>query len=467
MYSSKASSKHSPKHCVVLDIVGFSASLLGENTPNINRYIQANASCPMEGVFPAVTTTAQSSMLTGLLPSEHGVVGNGWYERDMAEVMFWKQSNSLVQGNKIWHKLKQTLPDFRTSKIFWWYNMYADVEASITPRPHYPADGRKIIDLYSTPPGLHQSIESKIGKFPFFSFWGPKAGLPASRWIADAAMLEYQQNKPNLQLVYLPHLDYCLQKYGPSSPLIGAEVKAIDAVVGELLDFYEQQSATVLLVSEYGIVDVDTPIHINRILREHGYLEVRDSLTWELLDPGASRAFAVSDHQVAHVYLKYECDRAAVKQLLENLPGVDCVLDHEEKKQWGIAHARAGDLVVVSKENAWFTYYYWLDERKAPDFAPTVDIHRKPGYDPAEMFVDQSLRFPMLKVMMRLLQKKLGMRMLMDVISLDASLVKGSHGRPASTIDLGPIFIGPKDMVTGEGMKMTDVAGKIEAFFAD
>jgi len=455
------------KKVAVLDVVGLMPELLGENTPNINRLIKQGFMRPLAGVFPAVTTTAQSTMITGLQPQQHGIVGNGWYERDHAEVMFWKQSNRLVQGKKVWETLKENNPNFTCSKLFWWYNMYANVDASITPRPHYPADGRKIIDLYSTPEGLHQQIENKLGKFPFFSFWGPKADINSSKWIADAAMMEFELNQPDLQLVYLPHLDYCLQKFGPESSSIAKEVQAIDQLVGKLIDFYQQENVEIILVSEYGIEAVDTPVHINKVLRQNNYIQVRETLTWEMLDPGASRAFAVSDHQIAHVYVRDKKDVSAVKALLENTVGIERVLDKTQKNDLNIDHERAGDLIAIAEQGAWFTYYYWLDDNKAPDFARTIDIHRKPGYDPAEMFIDPDIKLPMVKIAWRLLQKKLGMRMLLDVIPLKPELIKGSHGRYPSSPQKGPLIIAPKRLAR-EQINMHEVYELIlEAFNND
>ena len=461
------------KHLILLDVVGLSASLLGQSTPNLNKLVETGFLHNLKGVFPAVTTTAQSSMLTGLYPNEHGIVGNGWYDRDFAEVLFWKQSNRLVRGEKIWELLKKQRSEFSCSKLFWWYNMYADVDASITPRPHYPADGRKIIDLYSTPTGLHQQLEQKLGRFPFFNFWGPKAGIESSRWIAQAAMEEFKLHRPSLQLVYLPHLDYCLQKFGPQDSRVSDELRDLDQLVADLIDFYRQQNAEVLIVSEYGIESVDTVVAVNQILRRNGYLSVRDSLSWELLDPGASRAFAVADHQVAHIYLKDPRDSSKVKSLLSNTAGIEYALDRQEQKQWHIDHPRAGDIVAVAEKGAWFSYYYWLEDNKAPDFARTVDIHRKPGYDPVEMFLDPDIRLPHLKVAWRLLQKQLGQRMLMDVIPLQPGMVGGSHGRLTSGCEPGPLIMGTgntlkaevQKLLDGNSMDMRDVFTVTQRFF--
>jgi predicted AlkP superfamily pyrophosphatase or phosphodiesterase len=330
--------------------------------------------------------------------------------------------------------------------------MGAAVDWSITPRPYYPADGRKLLAVYSWPTSFGEDTERALGKFPFFDFWGPKSGLPSSRWIADVAIRTLEQHAPTLTMAYLPHLDYDHQRYGPSDARSRQALTEIDAVVGDLIRAADEVGAEVVVVSEYGIEDAPHPVHVNRALREEGLLAVRDTPVGEMLDVFASRAFAVADHQVAHVYVQDPTDQAVVKSVLRALPGVGEILDAGGKERNGLGHANAGDLVAVADQAHWFTYYYWLDDARAPDFAPTVDIHRKPGYDPCELFVDPKLSLPVLRVARRLLQKKLGMRYLMDVIPLDATLVKGSHGRlPEDPLD-GPVFLSSSkwDAVGGE-----------------
>lgn len=453
------------KQLVVINIVGLTPSLLGENTPNINNVINDGFMTPIDGVFPAVTTTAQSSMLTGLQPDQHGIVGNGWYFRDLAEIHFWKQSNHLVQGKKIWQTIKEQQPDFTCSKLFWWYNMYAGVDASITPRPHYPADGRKVMDLYSSPKELHQGIESKIGTFPFFNFWGPASDIRSSRWIVDCAIEEFNINQSDLQLVYIPHLDYNLQRLGPNHPAIVDDVKAIDEEAGRLISHVRESGAEVFIVSEYGITEVSQSISPNRILRQAGLLKVRDSLSWELLDAGASDAFAVTDHQVAHIYVNNPSQLNKVKQLLINTDGIEQVLDENSKKDWHIDHPRSGELIAIAAPGYWFDYYYWLDDSKAPDFANTVDIHNKPGFDPLELFLDPTIPAVKLKIAARVLQKKLGQRMLMDVIPTDTTLVKGSHGRLADKPEHGPLLISSIANQQSEQYAMTDIYKLIKQYF--
>ncbi|VAW53000.1 FIG00907047: phosphodiesterase/nucleotide pyrophosphatase [hydrothermal vent metagenome] len=453
------------KQLVVINIVGLTPSLLGEHTPKINAVINNGFMKPIEGVFPALTTTAQASMLTGLTAEQHGIVGNGWYFRELAEIHFWKQSNHLMQGKKIWQSLREQQTDFSCSQLFWWYNMYAEVDAAITPRPHYPADGRKVMDLYSSPTGLHQSIESKIGKFPFFNFWGPASDIRSSRWIVDCAIKEFDLNQPNLQLVYLPHLDYNLQRFGPDGPEITKDVKAIDTEAGRLINHAHEKGAEIMIVSEYGINNVSQSVSINRILREGGHLRVRQSLSWELLDAGASTAFAVADHQIAHIYVNDSRQLVKIKQLLESTHGIEQVLDAKSKKNWHIDHPRSGELIAIADPGFWFDYYYWLDDRKAPDFARTVDIHNKPGYDPLELFLDPDIPAVKLKIIGRLLQKKLGQRMLMDVIPLDTSLVKGSHGRLADSPENGPLIIFSQPVPDINVSAMTDIAQLIKKYF--
>lgn len=433
------------KPVLLLDIVGLTPRQIGPETPNLSALAERGVMTPMSAVLPAVTCSAQASMLTGLSPQETGVVGNGWLAPDTYEVAFWRQSNHLVAGEKIYEAARAQDPDFTCAKLFWWWNMGAAVDWSITPRPHYPADGRKILDVYSAPADFGDEIKAELGKFPFFDFWGPKSGLPSSRWIADATIRTLEQKHPTLTLVYLPHLDYDHQRYGPHDPRSVQALREIDAIFGDLWRAAERVGAEVLVVSEYGILPVDQPVDINCTLRRAGMLEVRETPVGEILDPFASRAFALADHQLAHVYTRSENDARRAHEILEGLDGVELVLAGEARRSVGLEHPHAGDLVCVASPQAWFTYYYWLDSGAEPDFARTVDIHRKPGYDPCELFLDPELSFPKLRIARRLAQKFLGMRYLMDVIPLDANLVRGSHGRlPVDPRD-GPIFMSSVD----------------------
>ncbi len=418
----------------VLNIVGLSKSLLGENAPGITAFAEKHGLQTYAPAFPALTTTAQSSIITGTPPEQHGIVANGWYDRESAEVRFWKQSNHIVHGEKIWDTLRKTVPDFTCAKLFWWYNMHSTADFTITPRPLYPADGSKHFDVHTQPMEMRDELKADLGPFPFPAFWGPAAGIASSEWIAASAKWVEEKHSPTLSLVYLPHLDYCLQKDGPAAPNIPAEVQAIDKAVTELINYYESRNIRVMLLSEYGISPVDKPIHLNRLFRKKNWLSIKNELGRETLDYGGCKVFAVADHQVAHVYVNDESILPEVRKLLEGTDGIDEIR--------GKNHERAGDLVAIAKPNAWFTYYYWNDDAKAPDFARTIDIHRKPGYDPCELFIDPSIAFPKLKIAKFLLKKKLRIRGLLDVIPLDASLVKGSHGRDKVEDSEKPVLIG-------------------------
>lgn len=432
------------KKTLVILVVGLAPSLVGQHTPHLQALARRGALRPLKTVLPAVTCAAQSTLVTGLPPSGHGAVANGWYFRDLAEVWLWRQSNRLVAGEKIWEAGKARDPDFTCAKMFWWYNMYATADWSATPRPMYPADGRKIPDHYTHPMELRDELNAKFGQFPLFKFWGPMADITSSQWIGDATRHVMATRDPTLTLCYLPHLDYNLQRLGPdlSHPRLIKDLQEIDSVCGELIEAAERSGREIVIVSEYGITPVNDAVHINRALRQAGHIQVKVEMGREQLDAGASAAFALADHQVAHVYVQDQSRLAAVKALIENLDGVETVLDEEGKRAWGLDHPRSGELVAVSKPDRWFSYYFWLDDARAPDYARTVDIHRKPGYDPVELFVDPEIRFPMLAVGSRLIRRKLGMRTLLDVISLkDTKLVKGSHGRPTDDPDHGPLVI--------------------------
>jgi predicted AlkP superfamily pyrophosphatase or phosphodiesterase len=332
--------------------------------------------------------------------------------------------NSGDRAINLWRPIKYGIADF-----------------SVTPRPNYLADGRKIPDIYSEPSELRDHLQKKLGTFPLFHFWGPKTSIKSSQWIADATIETDNIHDPTLTLVYLPHLDYNLQRHGLNFDAIAEDLKEIDKVVEQLVTHYQKQECHIILLSEYGITNVNKPIHLNRILRANGYIAIRIERGLELLDAGASKAFAVADHQVAHVYLNDKSLKEELRMLLEDVDGVQQVLDEDALADLHLNHDRAGDLVVVADKDSWFTYYFWTDDAKAPDYARMVDIHKKPGYDPVEMFTDPSDKFLIPKVIGKLIRKKLGFRTIMDIIPLKAELVKGSHGRVPEETDDYPVFI--------------------------
>ena len=416
---------------VWLNVVGMTPRLL-QHAPRLRALGEAGCAKPLGGLVPAVTCSAQATALTGLAPSGHGIVSTGWVHRDTGEVRFWLQGNRLIQGETVYAAARRVAnardETFTCAKLFWWFNQGAPVDWSATPKPWYGADGSKVFGIHGDPPGLCDELEHALGPFPFHSFWGPKAGLPSTDWIARATAHVLRTHRPTLTLTYLPHLDYDLQRHGPRAPDTPRRVQEVDQAAGRVIDAAHDVGAEVLAFSEYGLLPVSRHVIPNRVLREDGYLQVRDGPFGEALDAYRSRAFAVCDHQVAHVYVRDPADRVAVADLLQSQPGVARVLDERAKVAMGLEHPRSGDLVLLANPDAWFAYPYWLDDARAPDFARTVDIHRKPGYDPCELFFDPELVSPVLRVAGRLARKKFGMRYLMDVVPLDPSLVKGSHG---------------------------------------
>lgn len=452
-----------PKKLLVINAVGLTPALVGPRTPHLAKLASDGFQASLGAVLPAVTCSAQATMLTGELPAVHGVVGNGWYFRELSEVLLWRQSNRLVQAPKVWERLRQKRPGFTCAKLFWWFNMYSSADWSVTPRPVYHADGRKSPSIYTEPAGLKEELERDLGPFPLFDFWGPRAGLPSSAWIAGCARRVRENHGPDLTLVYLPHLDYDFQRHGPEDERSLRAVTELDDLCGELIRQARELDHEVLVVSEYGITEVDGSVSINRALREAGFLRVQETIAGELLDAGASRAFALSDHQVAHVYVAEADLIPEVRTLLENLDGVERVLDREAQREFGLDHERSGELVAISEARRWFDYYYWLDDERAPDFARTVDIHRKPGYDPAELLVDPDQALVPARIALKLLAKKMGFRTLLDVIPLHGRGVRGSHGRRPDDPRDGPVLISSAGKHARSELASTEVAGLIEA----
>ncbi len=441
--------------------MGLTEKLIGDDCPNLKYYYQQNKQY-LKPPIPAVTCTSQATLLTGKSPEEHGVVANGWYFRDLAQVWLWRQTNQLVEGEKVWETLKKEIPGFNCAKMFWWYNMYSSADFSATPRPIYRADGLKYPGSYTYPADLNDKLENKLGTFPLFKFWGPMTTIESSKWIADSTIYIMEKEQPSLALSYLPHLDYNLQRLGPNHPDIAKDVKELDECIGHLRACAEKNNYRVLILSEYGIQDVDTPVHINRELRKAGYISIRTECGEEHFDAGASQAFAVADHQLAHVYVNDDEKLNEIKQKLLSLDGVAEVLSGEERSKYGLNHERAGEIVCLSEKNAWFTYYYWLNDELAPDYAKTVDIHRKPGYDPVELFMEPDGKFKAFKA---LIKKKLGFRYMMNVIPLDAHLVKGSHGVYTESLEDGPLLIGDIPLGESNQRDMKDFKSLVEQFF--
>jgi len=424
---------------VVVNAVGLTPRALA-HMPRVQRLAADGFQAQLDPVLPAVTCSVQSTMLTGLAPSEHGIVGNGWYFRDLGEVFLWRQHNALVQGEKVWETARRAKPGFRAANLCWWYAMGATTDLTVTPRPIYHADGAKSPDCYTDPPELHDRLTGTLGDFPLFTYWGPTASITSSKWIADAAKLVLAGEPLDLLLVYLPHLDYDLQRFGPEGPEAIAAARELDAVAGDLVEHVRTRGHQVVVLSEYGITRARRPVEINRALRRAGLLRVYTQAGMEYLDPWTSRAFAVADHQIAHVYVKDPRDIEAARAALQ-IPGIAELLDDEGKQAAGLAHERSGELVALAERDAWFTYHYWLDDARKPDFARGVEIHRKPGYDPNELFFDPDDKYVKLKAGLTLARKKAGLRYSMQVVPLDSRFVKGTHGLLPESAHDAPVLL--------------------------
>jgi len=429
------------RRMAILNVVGLTESHIGSHTPNISELVEQRGFSTLEPPLPALTSTVQSTMLTGLEPKDHGIVANGWHERSTDETSFWRQANSLVHGEKVWDALRIVEPSATIANLFWWFNMYSTVDYAVTPRPQYKADGRKIPDIWTTPSSLRDVLQEKFGQFPLFKFWGPAAGIESSQWIASSAIEVDRLYNPTLSFVYLPHLDYPLQRMGPRHIDLPKELVAIDGVVGKLIDYYSKQNIEVCILSEYAIEEVDDAVAINRVLREHDLLAIREEGNREYLDADASEAFAVPDHQIAHVYVRNKTKIPIVEDLLRNTPGIEFVF--VDKERGNLAHERCGEIVAVTHSTKWFSHDWWLDTSKAPDYQTTVDIHKKPGYDPRELVLAKGWRGSKPRIALKLLLRKLGQRALFDVITLDPKAIKGSHGRTPSMGAPSPILIVP------------------------
>lgn len=422
------------KYVIVLDIVGLEVSHITSGLiPSIANIANNNGGeyGYLKPVFPSVTSTVQTSILSGKHPNEHGIISNGLYDRDNYQVMFWEQSSKLVQTDRIWDVLKKKNPNLMTAVLFWQNTMFANSDFVITPRPLHLENGGIDMWCYSRPPNYYEEVASKIGEFDLKSYWGPFASFKSTEWISKSVEFTIEKNAPNLLFAYFPQLDYSSQKFGRNSPQVKDDLKKIDGIVDSIVKTTERMGiiddTQFIVFSEYGFNDVNDGISINRVLRDNGLLATRTINNKEYIDFEFSQAFAMADHQVANIYLNKPENKNSVKKILEDVQGIDLVYDDKEKQDLKIDSYRSGDLIAISNRDKWFSYYWWNDDDKAPTFTKTVDIHRKPGYDPLELFFD--------------MQKK--------SISFDTRLVKGSHGRPF-------------DLKTGEGLSAYISSKKIE-----
>jgi predicted AlkP superfamily pyrophosphatase or phosphodiesterase len=396
------------KNTLIVSIPGLSEALV-PRMPTLASLAAGGGLRALEPVFPSVPAVAQATYLTGLEPERHGAVGHAWYDRDLAEVLAGRQAESLVFGEKVWEAGRRIEDGFTCAKLFWDRSEHGTADWTVGRRPAGPG-----LETFAAPTRLGAELLERLGAFPK----GPAAeSLAASRWIARCAAHVLLRCRPTLTLVRLPALEEEGQRLGPADPGWSKIVRALDRVLEELLDTALQERLRILVLSEYVLEPVHAAIPLNRVLRSAGLLRTRSSPHGELLDPGASEAFAVPDRQIAHVYLKRLAGVPAVKSLLEGVPGVERVLDPEALRQSGLAHARAGDLLAVAKPDCWFCYPYWEEGARPPLFARTRAPLLKPGADPCELIVERRWLSP---------ASWLGAE-----TSIDPLAVRGSFGRGA------------------------------------
>ncbi len=450
------------KPVLLLDVVGLTSKSL-QHMPRLSRLAANGWNSELATVLPAVTCTVQSTMLTGLAPAQHGIVGNGWYFRELGEVFLWRQHNKLVTGENIWETARQSTPGYRAGNVCWWYAMGMSTDLTVTPRPIYHADGRKSPDGYIRPPDLHDELVDNYGEFPLFQYWGPTASIKSSEWIIKSTAHVMRTQSLQLLLAYLPHLDYDLQRFGPDAPQAAQAAADLDATLAPLLDEAEARGVAVVVVSEYGVEEASHPVDINRVLRREGLLEVYVQDGREQLDPWTSKAFAVADHQIAHVYVADTADVERVAAVLREVPGIDEILDREAQARYGLDHERSGELIVVAQPGSWFTYYFWLDDDHAPEYARGVDIHRKPGYDPAELFFNPTDRLAKAKAGLNLAKKKLGIRYAMNTVPLDPTHVRGTHGRIPDVAAGTPLILSSERAIPDSVKSIVERGGQVPA----
>lgn len=391
--------------------------------------------------FPAVTCPVQANMTTGRPPREHGVIANGFYWRDKHEVEMWTAWNDCILRPQIWDVLHDHDPTLTSAVWFPLHSKGCGADYICTPAPIHNPDGTESLWCYTKPTEMYGTLRDTLGHFPLQHFWGPLSNIKSTAWICDSAVWAARQYKPRFSYVYLPHLDYAAQKFGPDSEQAIKALGELDDVLGRLFEgvnsAYPDGAPLWLVASEYTIVPVDHVEYPNRVLREAGLLTVkRDADDREQLDFANSGAWALVDHQFAHVFVHNPADVAAVADLFRGRDGIAEVLVGDERGRYELDHERAGEVVLISKPNSWQAYYWWFDDALAPKYASTVDIHRKPGYDPVEMHLNMATRST----------------------PLDATLVRGSHGAPArDESQRGLIISSEKGVLVGSDLADTDV----------
>lgn len=435
----------------LLSIPGLSADY-AEQMPVLRRWREAGAQSTLVPSFPAVTCPVQVNLTTGCPPNEHGVVANGYYWRDRGEVEMWTAWNEVVERPQIWDLLHEQQPEIRSAVWFPLLSKGCGADTICTFAPIHNPDGTESLWCYTRPTEMYGELRDTFGHFPLKHFWGPFAGVQSTEWIVSSAIWSAQRHRQQFWYIYLPHLDYATQKFGPDSPQAWEAVSQLDTQLARLEEgfarVYGEESLLWLAASEYTVVPVDHVSYPNRVLRELGLLSINEQEGKELLHVDQSAAWAMVDHQLSHIFVAGG-DEATIHQVAERFsrePGIAEVLRRDDYARYGLDHPHSGELVLVSEPNSWQAYYWWIDNQKAPDFAHTVDIHRKPGFDPVEMFLDPATKG----------------------ISLDATLVRGSHGAPATSADQQGVLIASQpNVLRGESLADRDVCQLVLSQFGE
>lgn len=446
-----------PNRVCVIDMPGLSRDLLREIPPDtpLGQWLASNRVLSLTPSFPAVTCSVQATLTTGADPSHHGIIANGIptfrsaedqalvdssnFAENRKQISFWEQSNQFLDIPRFWQdasgksRWKTALLFFQHSMPGFTGKLKPAADIVLTPKPDHGPDGKLVSLCWSQPAELVPRLFKELGPFPLMSYWGPMAGIAASQWIARAGAIIWREQLPQLQWIYIPHLDYDLQRFGPNSPQAKTAAREATEAVGPLVDEILKSDGQIVLLSEYAMRAVDQFIQPNIVLREEGLLLTKDSPSGQVVDFDRSSAFAMVDHQVAHVYAKSPDEINTLARILD-LDGIQMV---EHPAEAGARHRRSGDLVLLAEPNAWFDYRWWDESDEAPTFAKTVDIHRKPGYDALELFWDRAT----------------------NGVSQDPSLVKGSHGL---AVDGEAVCVGPFESSSGNAVRANQIAGMIE-----
>ncbi|MEZ6057090.1 MAG: alkaline phosphatase family protein [Planctomycetaceae bacterium] len=423
------------KYAVLLSIPGLRQQDLSQ-MPRLTALMQPAGSClPLIPSFPAVTCPVQANMTTGVGPEQHGVVANGFFYREKGEFEMWTAWNECIQAPQIWDRLHEHDSSLTSAVWFPLHCKGAGADYICQPAPIHNPDGSESLWCYTKPTEFYGDLRDTLGHFPLMNFWGPIAGIKSTNWIVDSAVVAAQKFQPRFSYIYLPELDYAAQKKGPNSQEAQAALVGLDAAIGRLVDGYRAAGLDDILwlvASEYTITEVDQVCYPNRLLREAGLISLIEDEGKELLDVANSQAWALVDHQLAHVFVRDPAVISRVADVLREAPGLERMFVGDERSEIGLNHERSGEIVLMARPNAWFAYYYWLDDALAPGFARTVDIHRKPGYDPVELYIDMPSR----------------------QTPLNAELVRGSHGNVAGSASGGGV------LMTSDGKSVNDVTVK-------